>query len=86
MQAADLIAFEADIAREFDAGNIHAPVHLNSDTQAEPLIEIFKEIKPTDRMQVVVLYERTDPVWHHASCVRLARLKKRPLRVAEAPT
>ena len=48
MTPADLIAFEADIAAEFDAGKIHAPVHLNSDTQAEPLIEIFKEIKPTD--------------------------------------
>ena len=48
MQAADLIAFEAEVAARFDAGVIHGPVHLNSDTQAKPLIEIFKDIKRTD--------------------------------------
>ena len=48
MNAADLIAFEAEVAARFDAGEIHAPVHLNSDTQAAPLIEIFRDIKRTD--------------------------------------
>lgn len=48
MRAAELIAFEREVAAAFDAGQIHGPVHLNSDTQAEPLIEIFKDIKPTD--------------------------------------
>ena len=48
MNAADLIAFEAEVAKRFDNGEIHGPVHLNSDTQAEPLIEIFRDIKRTD--------------------------------------
>ncbi len=48
MTAADLIAFEEEVAQRFAAGEIHGPVHLNSDTQAEPLIEIFREIKRTD--------------------------------------
>ena len=48
MDAEELIAFEREVAERFDAGEIHAPVHLNSDTQAKPLIEIFKDIKRTD--------------------------------------
>ena len=48
MNAVDLIAFEREVAARFDAGEIHGPVHLNSDTQAEPLIEIFRDIKRTD--------------------------------------
>jgi pyruvate dehydrogenase E1 component alpha subunit len=40
----ELIAFEDEVCAAFDAGEIPGPVHLNSDTQAEPLIEIFKEI------------------------------------------
>ena len=48
MDAKDLIAFEREVAERFDAGEIPGPVHLNSDTQAEPLIEIFKDIKRTD--------------------------------------
>lgn len=48
MNAADLIEFEREVAARFDTGEIHGPVHLNSETQAEPLIEIFKEIKRTD--------------------------------------
>ena len=47
MTPADLIAFEADIAREFDAGHIHAPVHLSGGNEAQ-LIDIFREVKPTD--------------------------------------
>ena len=48
MQTADLIAFEREVAARFDNGEIAGPVHLNSDTQAEPLIEIFRKIKRTD--------------------------------------
>ena len=48
MTAADLIAFEREVAARFDAGEIKAPCHLNSDTQAAPLVEIFREIKRTD--------------------------------------
>ena len=48
INAADLIAFEREVAARFDAGDIHGPVHLNSDTQAAPLIEIFREIKRED--------------------------------------
>ena len=47
MTAEELIAFEADIAREFDAGKIHAPVHLSGGNEQQ-LIDIFREIKPTD--------------------------------------
>ena len=47
MQAADLIAFEADIAREFEAGNIHAPVHLSGGNE-DQLIKIFRDVRPTD--------------------------------------
>lgn len=48
MNAADLIAFSAEVAQRFENKEILGPVHLNSDTQAEPLIEIFKDIKRTD--------------------------------------
>ena len=48
LTAEELIAFEADIAREFDAGKIRAPVHLNSPEQAQPLIDIFKDVAPED--------------------------------------
>jgi pyruvate dehydrogenase E1 component alpha subunit len=47
MNATDLIAFEDDIAAEFAAGNIRAPVHLSGGNE-EQLIEIFKKIKPED--------------------------------------
>ena len=48
MNAADLIAFEREVAERFANGEVPGPTHLNSDTQAEPLIEIFREIKRTD--------------------------------------
>lgn len=48
MSPQDLIAFTAEVSARFDAGEIHGPVHLNSDTQIEPLIEIFRDIKRTD--------------------------------------
>lgn len=48
MKASDLIAFEDEVAEAFEAKKIRGPIHLNSETQAEPLIEIFKQIKKTD--------------------------------------
>ncbi len=48
MNAKELIAFSKEVAERFENKEIRGPVHLNSDTQAEPLIEIFKQIKPTD--------------------------------------
>ena len=42
-----LIQFERDIATEFEAGHIRAPVHLAGGNESE-LIEIFKDIKPED--------------------------------------
>lgn len=47
MNVEELIAFEEDIAAEFNAGKIHAPVHLYSSGEKE-LIEIFKGIRPQD--------------------------------------
>jgi pyruvate dehydrogenase E1 component alpha subunit len=47
MTPSDLIAFEADIAREFEAGHIQAPVHLSGGNEQQ-LIDIFREIKPTE--------------------------------------
>ena len=47
MTPAELIAFEADIAAEFNAGRIRAPVHLY-DGNEEMMIEIFKHVKPGD--------------------------------------
>ncbi len=43
----DLIAFEEDIAADFNAGKIRAPIHLYSGNE-EAMIEIFKKIKPDD--------------------------------------
>ena len=43
----DLIAFEEEVARRFDAGEIPGPIHMNSDTQADALIEIFRDIPRT---------------------------------------
>jgi len=47
MTADELIAFEKDIAVEFEAGHIKAPVHLHGGNEKE-LIEIFKDIKIND--------------------------------------
>ena len=47
MTAEELIAFEADIAREYDAGHIRAPVHL-AGGDAERLLEIFSEWREGD--------------------------------------
>jgi len=43
----ELIAFETEMCDTFCEGKIRAPVHL-SDGNEESLIEIFKNIKPTD--------------------------------------
>ncbi len=47
MTAEELIAFETEIAAEFNAAKIHAPVHLYSGNE-EQMIDIFREVKPED--------------------------------------
>ena len=47
MTAADLIAFEKEVARRYDAGEIHAPVHLSGGSESQ-LIEVFKDISRDD--------------------------------------
>lgn len=47
MNVADLIAFEEDIAREFNAGNIRAPVHLESGNE-QNLIDAFQDVQRGD--------------------------------------
>lgn len=47
MTPADLITFEEDIASEFNAGKIRAPVHLYSGNE-ETMIEIFRHVKSED--------------------------------------
>ena len=47
MTSDELVAFEKGIAGEFEAGHIHAPVHLHGGNE-DQLIEIFKDIKPDD--------------------------------------
>jgi len=43
----DLIAFESDIAEEFNNGNIRAPIHLYSNNEEE-MLKIFQDIKHED--------------------------------------
>lgn len=47
MNKADLIAFEAEVKRRFEAGQIHAPVHLSNGNE-DALIDIFRDIKRGD--------------------------------------
>ena len=47
LTAPELIAFEANIAREFEAGNIRAPIHLVGGNEEE-LIKIFSKVNPQD--------------------------------------
>ncbi len=47
MTADDLRAFEEDIAQEFNAGKIRAPVHL-SDGNEDMMLQIFQHVKPED--------------------------------------
>lgn len=47
MTAEELLAFEADIAAEFEKGAIPFPVHLSGGNELQ-LLEIFKDIKDED--------------------------------------
>ena len=47
MTAADLIAFEEDIANEFNNSQIRAPVHLYYGNEQQ-MINIFEAVKPND--------------------------------------
>jgi TPP-dependent pyruvate/acetoin dehydrogenase alpha subunit len=47
MTADELIAFENDIAAEFEAGRIKAPVHLAGGNETQ-IIQAFADIKPED--------------------------------------
>lgn len=47
MTADDLLAFEADIAAEFNAGRIRAPVHLY-DGNEDAIIRYFETVNPED--------------------------------------
>jgi pyruvate dehydrogenase E1 component alpha subunit len=47
MTPEDLIAFETEIAEIFNAGKIHAPVHLYFGNEAQ-MIGIFSDVKPED--------------------------------------
>lgn len=47
LTADDLIAFEEEIAAEFNAGRIRAPVHLSCGNE-DPLIRIFRNVMPQD--------------------------------------
>jgi TPP-dependent pyruvate/acetoin dehydrogenase alpha subunit len=47
MTAAELQAFEREVADAFEAKKITAPIHLSDGNEAQ-LIEIFQEVKPTD--------------------------------------
>jgi TPP-dependent pyruvate/acetoin dehydrogenase alpha subunit len=43
----ELIAFEKEVARHYEAGEIHSPVHLSGGNE-DALIKIFKSIRPID--------------------------------------
>lgn len=47
MTVAELIAFERDVANAFEARQIPGPIHLSGGNE-DKLIEIFKNVKPTD--------------------------------------
>jgi TPP-dependent pyruvate/acetoin dehydrogenase alpha subunit len=51
MTKEELIAFEQDIAAEFNASKIRAPVHLAGGNEQQ-LIDIFKQINPLDWIAV----------------------------------
>ena len=48
MTAEELLAFEEDIAREFEAGHIHAPVHLSGGNEAQLLDYFTLNVRPHD--------------------------------------
>jgi len=43
----ELIAFEADIAHRFEAGEVKGPIHLSGGNE-DQLIRIFQEVRPHD--------------------------------------
>jgi pyruvate dehydrogenase E1 component alpha subunit len=47
LTAADLIAFETEVAGHFAAAEIRSPVHFSGGNEAQ-LLDIFTHIKPTD--------------------------------------
>ena len=47
MTAEELIAFEAEVAAEFERGHIRGPVHISGGNEAA-LIEIFKDVRESD--------------------------------------
>lgn len=47
MQSSDLIAFEEDIAAEFNAARIRAPIHLYFGNE-DAIIQVFQKIRPQD--------------------------------------
>jgi pyruvate dehydrogenase E1 component alpha subunit len=63
-----LIAFEEKVAGFFEAGEIHAPVHL-ADGNEDQLIEIFKDVKDDDwvfsthRSHYHALLHNISPEW-----------------------
>ena len=70
MTADDLRAFERQIAADFEAGKIRAPVHLSGGNENH-LIEIFNEIQPDDwvfstyRNHYHALLYGLNPIWVH---------------------
>jgi TPP-dependent pyruvate/acetoin dehydrogenase alpha subunit len=48
MSPQELIDFEKEVARRFEAKEIRGPIHLNSETQISSLMTIFAQIKRTD--------------------------------------
>lgn len=69
-----LIAFEADIAAEFLAGHIRAPVHLSGGNE-DQLIKVFQHIGREDyvlstwRSHYHALLKGVDPTWLRAEIV-----------------
>lgn len=47
LTAADLVAFEEEIAAAFNAGKIRAPVHLYSGNE-EVMLDLFRDVQPND--------------------------------------
>lgn len=47
MTAEELIAFEDEMVKEFEAGNIKAPLHLSGGNH-EQLLKIFEDVHPED--------------------------------------
>jgi pyruvate dehydrogenase E1 component alpha subunit len=67
MTAAQLIAFEEDIAAEFNAAKIRAPIHLYYGNE-ESIIKVFQQVRPQDwvlcswRSHYQCLLKGVDPV------------------------